>query len=398
MYSYSLFHIRAVGIRPLNCRTFDSRAELCYSSLGKLMKDNHYKHILSLLALTSTFLCIFSCAKEKWEGKIYKEQGVTIVENNGAGLWGEGASEKVQFIEDLSIGEYEGEDHLMFVRYLSIAVDSELNLYILDRGNHRLLKFDREGNFLWQTGRKGQGPGEFQYPGDIALTPSKEVALRDSSFIHFFTKDGKYQKTIKLMGSFMNFTILPDGRYLAAKMVRGQLGVAAEYYSPEGKLLKQFPDEYRYGPKFSWVGAWYGGEFKLYENKLFLSLPCPYEIREYDLEGKALTKIRRDLEIKPPEVETKGNSITFHASDVSGPCFFYLDEMMVNLVSLVEKRDEEKLEFKRFLDFFNQKWQYLGSYKLPEGKTLAAIDSEGNFYFIQWEPYSKVIRSQMVLF
>ena len=197
----------------------------------------------------------------------------------------------------------------------------------------------------------------------------------------------------------MNFTILPDARFLAAKMVRGQLGLAAEYYSPDGKLLKQFPDVYRYGPKISFGGgAWYGGEFKLHDNKLYLSLPGTYEIREYDLEGKALTKIRRNLEIKPPEVETKGNSIAFHASDVSGPCFFYLDEMMVNLVSLMEKKDEEKYEFKKFLDFFNQKKQFLGSYKMPEDKTLAAIDSEGNFYFIQWELYPKVIRSQMILF
>jgi len=363
------------------------------------MKDNLYKLMLSLSVLIFSLFFSWSCTKEKWEGRIYKEQGVTIVENQGVGLWGEEAGEKVQFVEDLSIGKYQGEDYLMFVRYLNIAVDSELNLYILDRGNHRILKFDREGNFLWQTGRKGQGPGEFQYPGDITLTPSEEVALSDSSSIHFFANDGKYQKTIKLMGSFMNLTILPDGRYLAAKMVRGQLGLAAEYYSPDGKLLKQFPDVYRYGPKFSFGGgAWYGGEFKLYENKLFLSLPGTYEIREYDLEGKALAKIRRDLEIKPPDVETKGNSVAFYASDVSGPCFFYRDEMMVNLVSLVEKKDEEKLEFKMFLDFFNQKRQYLGSYRMPEGKTLAAIDSEGNFYFIQWEPYPKVIRSQMILF
>jgi len=363
------------------------------------MKNSLHKHGLSFLALLPVFILFFGCTKEKWEGKIYKEQGVTIVENSGPGLWGEGASDKVQFIEDLSLGKYEGEDYLTFVRYLSIAVDSELNLYILDRGNYRILKFDREGNFLWQAGRKGQGPGEFQHPGDIMLTLPEEVALIDSSSIHFFNKDGNYLKTLKLMGSFMNLTILPDGRYLAAKMVRGQLGVAAEYYSPDGKLLKQFPDVYRYGPKFSFGGgAWYGGVFKLYDNKLFLSLPGTYEIREYDLEGKALTKIRRDLEINPPEIETKGNSIAFHVSDVSGPCFFYLDEMMVNLVSLVEKKNEDKYEFKRFLDFFNQKWQYLGSYKMPEGRTLAAIDSEGNYYFIQWEPYPKVIRSQMILF
>jgi hypothetical protein len=36
---------------------------------------------------------------------------VTIVENKGVGLWEEEASKKVQFIEDLSTGKYEGEDY-----------------------------------------------------------------------------------------------------------------------------------------------------------------------------------------------------------------------------------------------------------------------------------------------
>jgi hypothetical protein len=324
---------------------------------------------------------------------------VTIVENRSPGLWGEEAEDKVHFIEDFSIGEYEGEDHLMFVRYLSIAVDSELNLYILDRGNHRLLKFNREGDFVWVMGQEGQGPGEFQYPRDIALTPSAEIAVKDGSALHFCTLDGVFQRTIKLRGSFMNFVVLPDGRFLVTKMVRGQLGLSAEYHSKEGQFLKKFPDEYRYGPKFSFGGgAWYGGEFKLYDNKVYLSLPGEYEIREYDLEGKILGKFRRDLKIKQPEVEIKENSIVFHSSDVSGPCFFYKNEMMINILNTVEKKDEKKYEFKKFMDFFNQKRQFLGTYQLPKNQTLAAIDPEGHFYFIQWEPYPKVIRSTLILF
>ena len=362
------------------------------------MKDNFLKRVLSFLVLASILVFIFSCTKEEWEGKIYKEQGVTIVENRGPGLWGEEAGDKVQFIEDISIGEYEGEDYLMFNRLLSVAVDSRLNIYILDRQNQRLFKFDREGDFIWETGQKGQGPGEFQFPSNVTLTPSESIAVRDGSLIHFFSNDGIFQKTVKLKGRFMGLKILPDGRFLMTRTVSGELGVAAEYHSMDGQFLGKFPDEYRYGPKLSGGAAYYGGEFEIFDNKLYLSLPGTYEIREYDLEGKTLRKIRRDFKIKPPNIKFEDRGWLAGPSDVSGPCFFYQGKMLVNLLNIVEILTEDEYEIEKFIDFFNEKGQFLGTYQLPENQTLAAIDSEGHFYFIQWEPYPKVIRSKLILF
>jgi len=360
------------------------------------MKDNFHKHGLFLLVLIFTLLIISGCAKEQWEGKIYKEQGVTIVENRGPGLWGDEAKDKVQFIEDFSIGEYEGEDYLMFNRLVSVAVDSNLNIYILDRQNHRLLKFDRDADFIWETGQEGQGPGEFQSPRDVALTPTEEIAVRDGSSVHFFNKDGNYQKTVKLKGRFRSMEILPDGRLLMTTMVRGQLGVAAEYHSSDGKFLEKFPEEYRYGPKVS--GVSYGGEIKAFGDKLYFSLPGTCEIREYDMEGKTLRKIRRDFTIKPPNITFEDRGYLVGPSDVSGPCFFYQGKMLVNLLNIVEIKSEEEFESKKFLDFFNEKGQFLGTYQMPENQTLATIDSEGYFYFIQWDPYPKIIRLKMILF
>jgi len=362
------------------------------------MKDNFLKRVLSFLVLASILVFIFSCTKEEWEGKIYKEQEVTIVENRGPGLWGEEAGDKVQFIEDISIGEYEGEDYLMFNRLLSVAVDSRLNIYILDRQNQRLFKFDREGDFIWETGQKGQGPGEFQFPSNVTLTPSESIAVRDGSLIHFFSNDGIFQKTVKLKGRFMGLKILPDGRFLMTRTVSGELGVAAEYHSMDGQFLGKFPDEYRYGPKLSGGAAYYGGEFEIFDNKLYLSLPGTYEIREYDLEGKILRKIRRDFKIKPPNIKFEDRGWLAGPSDVSGPCFFYQGKMLVNLLNIVEILTEDEYEIEKFIDFFNEKGQFLGTYQLPENQTLAAIDSEGHFYFIQWEPYPKVIRSKLILF
>lgn len=351
--------------------------------------------IKKIIATVFAFTVVFSasCSKEKWGGKISIEKGVTVIENKGPGLWGEKSSEKIKFIENLSLGVEEGEEYLMFHSYLNVAVDSKLNIYILDRRNHRLLKFDKEGNFIWKAGKKGQGPGELQYPRNIALTPTEDIAVQDGSSIHFFDNNGSYEKTVKLKGSFIGFLILPDGRLLMSSIVRGQLGIVAEYHSIEGKFIKKFPYEYRYGPKFSLgAGIFYGGEFKVFNSKIYLSLLGSYEIREYDLEGKLLRKIKRGFKIKPPNLKITGGLVGAGPSDVSGPCFLFQGKMMVNLLNIVEEKEENKYESKKFLDFFNEKGQFLGTYKMPENKTLSTVDSKGNFYFLQWKPYPKLIR------
>ena len=356
---------------------------------------------IALCFILSLVFFLACCKSEKWKGRVYAEGEVTVVENKGSGLWDKETEEKIMFKEDLLLGVEEGEDYLMFYGLRNVAVDSELNIYILDGGNHRLLKFDREGNFLWSVGRKGQGPGEFQYPGKVVITNSENVAVLDSRSIHFFDSQGKYQRSIKIGKSFRNVTFLPDGRLFVNLFPRGQPGIAAEYYSPEGEFLEKFPDEYRYGPKMSPnLGASIGGgDFQLLGDKVYLSIPDRYEIREYDLEGKILRKVKRDIKFKPPNiiVSAGGKGVSVRPSDSSGPCFLYKNEILINCLTLVEKKSETEYPAERFLDFFNERGKYLGAYKLPEGYSLNTIDSESKFYFTKWNPFPKVIRTKINL-
>jgi hypothetical protein len=355
----------------------------------------------TLFVISLLILIFSSCKKEKWEGKIYKESGVTIVENRGAGMWGKESSEKVEFIQELSVGVEEGEDYLMFFRLRDIAVDVDQNLYVLDGGNHRLLKFDRDGNFIWQTGREGQGPGEFQYPGRLSITQDRNIAVLDERFVQYFDDQGKFLKSFRTEKSFRNMTFLADGRLFVNIMLRGQPGISAEYYSAKGEFLKRFPDEYRYGPKMSPnLGASIGGGFfQIMDNKIYLSVPDQYEIREYDIEGKMLRRIKRDIKLKPPNIKVSqgGRGVSVYPSDSSGPCYLYKDEYIINCLTLVEKISDTEYESERLLDFFNEKGQYLGSYALPDAYTLKAIDSEEKFYFIQWNPFPRIIRSTLKL-
>ena len=353
---------------------------------------------LTIFMLILIVVFVSDCSKEKWEGRIYKEAGVTVIESKGSGLWGDKINEKIAFKENLTLGSEEGKEHLVFHSELDIAVDSELNLYVLDIRNHRLLKFDKMGNFIWKKGRKGQGPGEFRNPSSIVVNSSKEIWILDSSsLIHLFDVQGKYQRTINLIERCRSFQFLPDGRLFVNKSTRGQMGFSAEFYSSEGNFLEKFSDEYRFGEDLpSWAGGSVGGGgFKFLDSKIYMILPDKYEIREYDLKGRLLRKIKRDIKLKPPVLKKFQSGFIMRALNVIGPCFLYKEKMLLNTLMLVEEKGEGEVEFNIILDFFNEKGKFLGSYELPEETRLSTIDSNNNFYFIQEYPYPKIIRSTL---
>lgn len=350
---------------------------------------------LTCFVLISMAIFFAYCSKEKWEGRIYNEGGVIVIETEGSGIWGDKINEKITFKENLSIGIEEGQEYLMFHTELDVVVDSELNIYVLDIRNHRLLKFDKQGYFIWKAGRRGQGPGEFRNPMKVNIGSSTEIFVLDYPFhIHLFDIQGRYQRTINLEGRCSDFDFLPDGRLLINRSTKGQMGFVAEYYSIEGEFLEKFPDEYRYGPKLpSWAGGGFGGGFRFLEDKIYMILPDKYEIREYDLEGKLLRKTKRDFDLKPPETRMIRRDMgMMRASNVMGPCFLYKKKMLLNMLLLVERKAEGEAEIHLFLDFFNEKGQFLGSYELPEETKLNTIDHENNLYFVQREPFPRVVR------
>ena len=59
--------------------------------------------------------------------------------------------------------------------------------------------------------------------------------------------------------------------------------------------------------------------------------------------------------------------------------------------------DETEYPTEKYLDFFNKERQFLSSYKLLEGYSLNTIDLDRRFYFIQWNPFPRVIRSRLKL-
>ncbi len=81
---------------------------------------------------------------------------------------------------------------------IGVAVNTTGDIYVVDTGNSRVQKFDRNGNFLLMWGTHGSGAGQFDFTmpdeGRVALDASGNVYVVDvdNYRIQKFDPDGKF--------------------------------------------------------------------------------------------------------------------------------------------------------------------------------------------------------------
>ncbi len=341
----------------------------------------------------------FTLLAYEWEGKIYVDNGVKIIENFESRF----ITNNIEFEETLSIGKEDGKDYeILSGGYLSVSASDNGDIYIYDGKQYRLLKFDKDGKFIWKIGRKGEGPKEFKNQFcDIYQSYDNNIVVCDELFIKFFNEKGEFIKTIKLDKMPTNVSFLNNKKILINVFSNGQPTIKAVYYTKDGKFISEVPVKYTYGPKLSkGVGVSIGGGgIKIFNNHIYISLPDKYEIREYDLKGKFKRVIKRDVLIKPMNiiVRNNGRSVSVYPSDVSGPVYFYKNKFIINSVQKVKEVKKNKYKTKSYIDFFLINGKYIGSYKVPKDTYFKFIDRKGNFYFIQYDPFPRVYRAKLIL-
>ncbi|MEZ4945413.1 MAG: Ig-like domain-containing protein [Cyclobacteriaceae bacterium] len=147
----------------------------------------------------------YSC--NSCRGIVFTSNGYTIV--------AESANNKIIVIDQSkqlvnqwgSFGTSDGQ----FFYFRQIALDNENRLYIVDHNNHRVQKFDLDGNFEAKWGSNGSGQGQFDHP--VGITFYKEmVVVSSEKRIQFFTKSGEFIKQIDI--GFSVFDLATDGNSL----------------------------------------------------------------------------------------------------------------------------------------------------------------------------------------
>src|SRR4030043_407179 len=153
------------------------------------------------------------------------------------------ASVRLEIIPELEINEPE---NVIFNGLKDIAVDSEKNIYVLDKKECLVYVFNKEGTFLRKIGSRGNGPGEFGRPISIFVDSVNKKYVLDglNRRIEVFDSRDNYTKSIKIidfpLGQHHDVGVDKDGNLYISGYYRVASRVLARF-SPKGELIKYLP-------------------------------------------------------------------------------------------------------------------------------------------------------------
>jgi len=123
-----------------------------------------------------------------------------------------------------------------------VGVDRHDNVYVFNRGEHPMIIFDREGNFL-----QSWGEGQYPRPHGVHMAPDDTMFLTDDGghFVRKVTMDGKILLELGVPGKpapFMSGEPFHRCTHTALSP-RGEIYISDGYgnarvhkYSPDGKI------------------------------------------------------------------------------------------------------------------------------------------------------------------
>lgn len=126
-----------------------------------------------LCAVTSTLIVVSpSFAAGTWAGKQVTKDGVVHVMNPASPV------DAATTVKPTLLWRAGGDDEdVIFGVIRDIAVDAKGNVYLLDVQLNQVHVFDRDGKFVRDIGREGEGPGEFRRPSSLFLMPDGNIAV-----------------------------------------------------------------------------------------------------------------------------------------------------------------------------------------------------------------------------
>jgi hypothetical protein len=361
------------------------------------------------ILVCSLSLC-FSCGPKQDKVERITEDGVDVVVNHLEPYKITGEPANLTLEEEFTIDTEKDEiTELGLTDIRSFDVDTEQNIYLLHLQSREncIFKFNKEGSFISSFGRKGQGPGEMQYPIFFQVI-NNELAVTNPTKVVFFSNDGKFLKEISKDANKLSVILLKNGNYLVRENFRDISDSTTRYssliiYDSEFNQIKEIDR----GPGYPFKGDGYRAILPyihscVFGEKIFEgNSEMEYEIHVYDFNGNLIKKIKKEYSPVPINAENKETILklfermpeeikkTIYFPDNFPPFqrLFFTDDKGRLFVMTYEKGKKPR-EF--IYDIFNSDGAFIGRTGLEnygqdvmQMGPLPAISKNGFLYYVR---------------
>jgi len=268
--------------------------------------------IINSLLLFSLLFVVSSCSKPEKNYTVETVNGIKTYKNKNIPADSKFKIEPKELftIQGSAVSDSAGR----FSDPYYLCSDTNSNIYILDKFNCSVKKFDKSGGFIRSFGGKGQGPGEMT--GPMSLMFNNEIIYimdLDQQKVHTFSVSGDYTKSLETASNNLRFiTPINENKFIGfkrsysddGKTITHELMMSSsktdQTFTFEKQVLKNDIKDYQLNN--------YYNAFAISKDKIYVSKygSNNYEIDVYNLEGSLLYRIRKDYrEIQFTETELK---------------------------------------------------------------------------------------------
>lgn len=373
-----------------------------------------------LLSSVIGLLFFIGCNSDDASFEMSVSDGVQYAQNSGSAESIPSGVLPVQFELEQTFGANDSPPEAIFNTIWDLDVDANGNVYVLDWPEARIVAFAPNGDVRWTINRQGEGPGDLQQSGSIALTPDGRLLVSnqaDTRIDVFQAEDGAYLETHPFdhedIGRSSIVGTASSSRVVTRTSVRGTVGGNVHIFELGDSLSHQarfFVDEADGKPLDNDIFSINTG-FRVVEDTVWAGNFSDYTIRAYDLDGDLQREISRDVEYMiGAVVEESDEGISLNSSTrLYPPIQLSSGHWMTYSHWITGATRPEEIEgirmsdtedFSASLDFFNESGRYLGSMteegrRVPEIGEPLRVGPRGKLYTYSEVPYPQVRRYQV---
>ena len=322
--------------------------------------------------------CLAACKGKVQKAKVETIDGVTYIHNPATPLH---PAKGVFFKEELAYGDKDEAGEVRLFNPGRIAVDAGGRIYIEDDTDMAIKVFDPQGKYLRPIGRKGEGPGEFTYIGDIIPLPDGRLLVTDfqARRTSFFDSEGQFLVSYPWKKNYLRVHLatgssctLEEGVYTEEVRERWvkTIDFAGEELLTFGKFsFPEFKMERMGEGAVSMSVPWSPASVLTGDNSRQWLYHCPgdkYLIEVYDQNGKLFRKIDRPYE---PMAVTDDDISEIKARVAQRP-----DSPMAKIYQQMEFPKVKPITNRMIVDSEGNLWVRTSELKKEGGKEIAVYD------------------------